>query len=160
MKLLSMSWALAALVPVHTASAQTAAAPAAAAADFSTTPAAPGSWVYQPITGGSLARFLDTGAIARVVLQCNRVSRKVTIAHTSAAPSASLFVWTSTLSRTLPARFEQNAMRVVAELSATDPLLDAIAFSRGRFAVQMAGSDALVVTSAPEPARAIEDCRT
>ena len=50
-------------------------------------------------------------------------------------------------------------MRVTAELFALDPLLDAIAFSRGRFAVTMAGGSPLVVPAWPEAARTIEDCR-
>ena len=48
---------------------------------------------------------------------------------------------------------------VVAALPARDPLLDAIAFSRGRFAVEVAGLQTLYLPSWPEITRVIEDCR-
>ena len=148
--------ALLALAPAA-AAAQTTASPPAV--DFSTARVALGSWAYQPMTSGSMARFVDTTGTARIVLQCTRASRRVTISHTSSAPAASLHVWTSSASRTLPARFEANAMRVTAELPAFDALLDGIAFSRGRIAVTMPGSVPLVAPAWPEAARTIEDCR-
>jgi hypothetical protein len=86
-------------------------------------------------------------------------NRAITIALTSAAPAATLSVWTTSMTRVLPAQFQANAVRVAATLAANDPLLDAIAFSRGRFAVQMPGSVVLVAPAAPETARVIEDCR-
>jgi len=45
------------------------------------------------------------------------------------------------------------------QLAAYDPLLDALAFSRARFAVVAAGSPPLVLPAWPEIARVIEDCR-
>ena len=140
---------LAALVP----------AAAAAQADFSTARVALGAWAYQVVPGGSMARFVDTTGTARLVLQCTKATRRVTISHTSAAAAPSLHVWTSSASRNLPARFEANAMRVTAELPAFDALLDGIAFSRGRIAVTMSGAVPLVVPAWPEAARTIEDCR-
>jgi len=129
------------------------------AVDFSSAQVAPGSWSYQPVAGGSAARFVDSSGTARLVLECTRATRRVTISRTSAVPAASIFVWTSSASRSLPARFEPNAMRVTAELAAFDGLLDAIAFSRGRVGVTMAGLESIVVPAWPEAARTIEDCR-
>ena len=167
--------ALAALVAASTASAQVyvpgqsapaapTAPPAAAAAigsggDFTTATVAPGSWVYRALPGGSEARFIDSSGTARLILTCTKMTRRVSISHTSGTPSTALSVWTSSASRTLPARFEPNAMRVTAELFAQDALLDAIAFSRGRFAVTMAGGLPLVMPAWPEAARTVEDCR-
>jgi hypothetical protein len=127
--------------------------------DFTTAAVAPGSWRYQAVAGGSEARFVDASEIARLVVQCGRATRRVSISLASSAPAASLLVWTSSASRTLPARFEPSAMRVTADLSAYDTLLDAIAFSRGRIAVTMAGGLPLVTPAWPEAARTIEDCR-
>jgi hypothetical protein len=39
------------------------------------------------------------------------------------------------------------------------PLLDAMVFSRGRFAISMPGSPALVVPAGTEVAHVVEDCR-
>jgi len=135
------------------------AAGVAPAVDFTTTAVARGSWAYQAVPGGSEARFVDASGTARLVLHCTKATRRVSISHTSSVPAASLFVWTSSASRNLQARFEPNAMRVTAELPAHDPLLDAIAFSRGRLAVTMAGGLPLVTPAWPEAARTIEDCR-
>jgi hypothetical protein len=145
------------LIAAAAVAAQTVAAPGAR--DFSTATAAAGSWTYQALPGGSEARFIDTTGTARLILHCTKMSRQVNISHTSAIPAPSMFVWTSSASRNLPVRFEPNAMRVTADLSAFDPLLDAIAFSRGRVAIVMAGGLPLVVPAGPEAARTIEDCR-
>ena len=131
----------------------------APAVDYSIAAVTPGSWAYVPIPGGSEARFADSTATIRLTIRCTKATRRVMISPTSAAPASSMFVWTSSLTRNLPARFEAQAMRVSAELAANDPLLDALTFSRGRFAVSMPGMAALVVPAWPEAARAIEDCR-
>jgi hypothetical protein len=49
----------------------------------------------------------------------------------------------------------------VASLSirARDPLLDAIAFSRGRFAVEAEGRGRLILPADPVISRVVEDCR-
>jgi len=154
--------ALVALASVAPVAAQNVAAQnfgAPPAVDFSTARVTLGSWAYQSMPDGSMARFVDTTGTARLVLQCTKTTRRVTISHTSAAPAASLSVWTSSASRNLPARFEANAMGVTAELPAFDALLDGIAFSRGRIAVTMPGGVPLVVPAWPEAARTIEDCR-
>jgi hypothetical protein len=48
---------------------------------------------------------------------------------------------------------------VSAELGAYDPLLDAIASSRGRIGISTSGLAALVVPPWSEVGRVIEDCR-
>ena len=68
-------------------------------------------------------------------------------------------MWTSSTTRNLPARFEPATAQLIAELPRTDPLLDAIAFSRGRFAVSVSGTPALVLPAWPELTRVVEDCR-
>jgi hypothetical protein len=143
--------------PMSGAIAQTAVTPAAG--DYSDSPLMPGSWSYLAVPGGSNARFMDSTGTIRVSLGCNRTSRGVTIARTSTAPAATLSIWTTTASRSQPALFEQSAQRVIATFNAQDTMLDAIVFSRGRFAVSMPGAPAFVIPSGPEPARIVEDCR-
>ena len=87
--------------------------------DFTTAAVAPGSWRYQAVAGGSEARFVDASGIARLVVQCGRATRRVSISLASSAPAASLSVWTSSAGRTLPARFEPSGyVGVTADLSA------------------------------------------
>ena len=131
--------------------------------DFSTAPVSAGLWTYQTVPGGSTARFIDATGTARFAIECSKATRRITLARTSAIAAPSLFLWSSDASRVMAARFEPNAMRVSADLAARDPLLDAIAFSRGRIAVTLgaagAGVDPLVMPAWPEAARTIEDCR-
>jgi hypothetical protein len=68
-------------------------------------------------------------------------------------------IWTTSLSRTVPARF-LSTKELIADVAATDPLLDAIAFSRGRIATAASGAPMLAVASGPETTRVIEDCRS
>jgi len=133
--------------------------PAAASADYSYSPVSPGAWNYRTVTGGSEATFVDTANTARIVVACGKLTRLVTISKISGAPAATLSFWTSSTARDLPARFDVNAKRVVTQVGAGDALLDAVAFSRGRFAVSMPGAPALVVPAATEVAHVVEDCR-
>ena len=127
--------------------------------DYNLAAIAPGSWSYLAVPGGSEARFTDASATIRLTIHCIKATRRVMISHASAAPASSLFVWTSSATRTLPATFDSKGMRVTAALAANDPLLDALAFSRGRIVVSMPGASPLVAPAWAEPTRAVEDCR-
>ena len=105
---------------------------------------ATGQWSYVATATGSEARY---GALFE--LRCDRPTRTVSLARPG-MPAAALTIVTDTASRTLPPS---------GRLSAFDPLLDAMAFSRGRFLVSGGTGPALAVPSWPESARAIEDCR-
>jgi hypothetical protein len=102
---------------------------------------------------------MDSTGTVPFALECSKVTRLVTISRSAVAASPGLFVWTTDASRSLGARFDPLTMRVVVQLAARDPLLDAIAFSRGRIAVTMSGTEPLVMPAWPEAARTIEDCR-
>ncbi|WP_310468050.1 hypothetical protein [Sphingomonas sp.] len=148
--------ALAAQAPAQTAPV----AQAPAAADFSTAPAAAGSWSYRTGAGTSHAQFTDATAAPRLSVTCTRATRRVSIVRSGvAAPVTAMALWTSSLQRSVPARGDAAAMTLTAELAAFDGLLDAIAFSRGRFVVWAQGLAPLVLPPAPEAARVIEDCR-
>jgi hypothetical protein len=127
--------------------------------DFSYSPVSPGSWNYRAVAGGSEASFVDGTGTTRMVIGCGKVTRLVTLSRISAAPATSLSFWTSSLSRDLGAHFDQRAGRVMTQVRATDPLLDALAFSRGRFVSMMPGSPMLAMPAGPEIAHVIEDCR-
>jgi hypothetical protein len=127
--------------------------------DFSYSPVSRGSWTYREITGGSEASFVDGTSTTRMIVACGKVTRLVTISRTSTAPAANLTFWTSSASRNLAARFDQPSGRVIVQLGGSDPLLDALVFSRGRFATMMPGTPALVLPAEPEVAHVVEDCR-
>jgi hypothetical protein len=133
--------------------------PAKAQADFSYSAVSPGSWTYRTVAGGSEASFMDGTGTTRMVIACGKTTRLLTLSRISAAPAASLSVWTSSASRNLSSRFDQPSGRVISQLAAFDPLLDAMVFSRGRIAVSMPGAGALVLPSTPEIGHVVEDCR-
>jgi hypothetical protein len=119
-----------------------------------------GTWSYRAIDGGSESDFIDAAATVRLKIRCNLAVRTVSIARTGVAAAApTLTVWTSSLSRSVPARFLATK-ELVADMAATDPLLDAMAFSRGRLATAAQGAPMVAVPAWPEIDRVIEDCRS
>ena len=106
-------------------------------------PLAPGQWSYLSTATGSEARYGSYLAI-----RCDRTTRTVTVTRPGVAPGV-LSIVTDSTTRNLP---------VGGRLLANDPILDAMAFSRGRFIVS-GGGTTLAIPSWPEAARSIEDCR-
>ena len=155
--LLMAALALAQAAPV-TSPAPT--APVSPIADYNLAQPAGGAWSYSAIPGGSEARFTGASGGVQLALRCARTVRRVTISKAAPTASPSLFVWTSAGARTLSAPgFDAAAGRLNVQLAANDPLLDAMAFSRGRIAAAAGGTPALVVPTWPELARVVEDCR-
>ena len=136
-------------------SAPTATPPAAT--DFTYAIPLAGNWTYAA-TGGE-ATFLNASAMPQLTIRCDRMTRRVSVSKPASVAVPFLNVWTGTLARNVPASFNPATQRVTIQLTAYDPLLDALAFSRGRIAVYVSGSPALVAPAWPEIARVIEDCR-
>jgi hypothetical protein len=118
-------------------------APAGAPADWPDRPLSPGDWTYAGHPGGSEARY---GAALR--LRCDSGRRSLTILRAGAG--GALRVRTT---------YGERSIAAGAALAAGDPLLDEMAFSRGRFAVEADGLEPLIVPAWAEPARVVEDCR-
>lgn len=155
-----MRFPIAAALALTTATSLHAQAAAPANPDFSIATPLPGTWTYAPATGGSEATFLDPNSRPRLFLNCTRAARQVTIATPAAGAAPFIGVWTSAQSRNLSSSFNPATNRLSATVAAFDPLLDSMAFSRGRIAFSVSGQPALVVPSWEEVARVIEDCRT
>lgn len=117
-----------------------------------------GSWSYATTAIGSEASFIDASGAPQLSLRCVRANRSLVLS-VRGVPATSLSIWTSALSRSVPATYDAASGRVSASLAANDRLLDEIAFSRGRFSFAVAGLSPVVVPARPEAARAIEDCR-
>jgi hypothetical protein len=131
----------------------------APAPDLSTATPIAGSWVYSQTSAGSEASFVNASAMPQLTIRCTRATRRITIAKTASAAAPLLTVWTSAQTRGLPASFNPATQRLSADVMAYDPLLDAIAFSRGRFGVSVSGTPPLVMPAWAEVARVVEDCR-
>jgi hypothetical protein len=94
-------------------------------------------------------------------MRCDRASRQVRLSRQGGAGGNLMTLRTSYGARNLPASAEAQPLPYVsAALSANDRTLDQIAFSRGRFTIEVPGLPMLVMPSWAEPARVIEDCRS
>ena len=132
---------------------------AAQSADLGTATPINGSWTYTTVTEGSTATFADASGNPQLWVQCTRATRRVSIARPAQAAAPLLNVWTSSLTRSVPASFNPATKRLTIDLGAYDPLFDAIASSRGRVGFTVGTQPPLVVPPWAEVARVIEDCR-
>ena len=106
----------------------------------------------------SIARFGTGQAAPQIALRCDRATSTITLERAGAADGpVNMTIATSTITR--PVLAEPRAYGLTAAFSPRDSLLDAIAFSRGRFAVEAQGIAPLYLPSWPELSRVIEDCR-
>lgn len=135
--------------------------PAPAAPNWIDNPQTPGNWRYRAVNGGSIAEFGDANSEPRLAIGCSAPGNQVSLIRYLPRPAAggSMTVRTETATRTVTARSSQDGNAVSALFAANDPLLDAIALTRGRFAVEIAGAPALYLPNWAEVTRVIEDCR-
>ncbi|HYI48963.1 MAG TPA: hypothetical protein VEX35_10910 [Allosphingosinicella sp.] len=123
--------------------------PAPPPADWQTAPS------YTPDPATPRATFRSVGTVSFEV-SCER-GRAVRLSWRGAqAPAFS--IRTSFGERQLRVSEVHIAM-IVVDLPPSDPLLEQIAFSRGRFLVQAEGAGALILPAWAELARVVEDCR-
>lgn len=115
-------------------------------------PLTPGDWSY----AGGVARFAE-----HLTIRCDRAADVVEIRRAGAAAvPAQMIVRAETMERGIAAQpAESDPAWVLARVPARDALLDAMAFSKGRFAVEVGGLPTLYIPSYPEVTRVIEDCR-
>lgn len=123
--------------------------------DWRDWPLTPGDWRYQRAAQGSIAVF-GTGGVTRLTLACDPRTRQIRLGRPASVAGA-VTIRTSSTTRSLTA----HAVSGGAELSlpVADPLLDAMAFSRGRFTIEQSGQVPLVIPAYAEIGRVIEDCR-
>ncbi len=139
-------------VPAPPPPAPPPAPPSPPPADWRDAPLSPGDW--SDGGGGTVAAF-GAGARPDFAVRCDGAGR-ISLARAGAA-GRSIVIRTTFGERSLPAAGQ--ASETVATLAASDQLLDQIAFSRGRFLVQVDGAAPLILPAWPEPARVIEECR-
>jgi hypothetical protein len=129
--------------------------PAPPPADWQAAPLSMGYWSYAPDQATPRATFGSMG-IMSFEISCER-GRAIRLRWV-AAPARAILIRTSYGERRLQVS-EVDINLLIVDLPPGDPLLDQIAFSRGRFLVQVDGVQAIILPAWPEPARVIEDCR-
>jgi hypothetical protein len=124
-------------------------------------PQTPGSWRYGADGRRTVARFGTGGGEEDFTLSCEPAARTITLIRKGAAtPPAYIRILTETQTRLLDAETPPVTPAVVTtSLDAGDPLFDAMALSRGRFAVETSGLATLYLPSWAEVTRVVEDCR-
>lgn len=137
------------------------AVPARAPLDWRDVPLTAGDWSYTAAPGGSAARFGPPGSGPLLTLQCERGQGMVNLHRAgSAAAAVPLTLSTSDGSRAFSASpADGQPPSLAVRFAPRDPFLDAMAFSRGRIAVEAPGLPALFLPAWPEIGRVIEDCR-
>ncbi len=119
----------------------------------------PGTWVWRTDARGAVALYGAVGAEAALVVRCDRAAQRVYVSRPGLA-AAQMVLRATTGAQAYVARPTGGTPPyVAAELGARDPQLDALAFSRGRFMVQLAGVADVIVPSWPELTRVVEECR-
>ncbi|WP_086739526.1 hypothetical protein [Erythrobacter colymbi] len=124
-------------------------------------PLTPGAWRYHSHDEGTTALFLATDRSGGFMMVCERASGRMLLWRegTIAGPRI-MTIRTETATRTLRAAPKMETMPyAAADTAAGDPLLDAMALSKGRFAVEVEGLAPLILPSHAEVSRVIEDCR-
>jgi len=95
-----------------------------------------------------------------ISFRCDVENRRITLSREASAPGAGLVIRTSSMTKTLAATApDSNSTYLTANITTTDPILDAMAFSRGRVLVEMEGQPSAILPSWAEIARVVEDCR-
>lgn len=136
--------------------------PAQAPADWQGAALTPGDWTYVAGADASRALFGPTNAEARFIVACEKGMRQVKLWRPADLKTAAPMTVTTTESaRTLTTQLVPGSTvaNVVVTLAPRDPVLDAMVFTRGRFMVQVPGTQPLYLPSWPEIARVVEDCR-
>jgi hypothetical protein len=122
-------------------------------------PLSQGSWVYRRDDRGSIALYGTPGADALVMLRCDKGRRMLFLSRAGVAASG-MTVRTSSSSKSLNVQPSGGQPAYVAsEIAPTDPIVDAMAYSRGRIAIEAGGLQSIAIPVWSEIGRVVEDCR-
>ena len=150
--------------PVETVPAPTPTPVAAAEPKYESWMDAPrtkGDWSYRSAPGGSVALYGEPQSDARFSIRCDVSTRSITLNRAgSAASPVPMRILTETAERTLNAQPTGGELpTITVSVQPRDPILDAMALTKGRFAVETSGMKTLYLPAWAEVTRVIEDCR-
>ena len=129
-------------------------APPAPAVHWRDAPLTAGNWRWSREGALSVSRFGgDLFAMA-----CDPARSSVTLSRRGEG-GGDIPMTVVTFHQTRPLSGRSQSGRITADLDAGDALLDAMALSRGRFAIETAGLPTLYLPSWSEVTRVVEDCR-
>ncbi len=128
---------------------------------FLDAPQTPGNWRYIVERNETFALFGSSVQNAQAIIRCDLETRQVGIGRFGlAASAAAMRIRSETRAKEDMATTRDSGQPLVAfEMNANDPVLDAMALSKGRFAIETAGMPTLYLPAWAEVTRVIEDCR-
>jgi len=129
--------------------------------DWRDWPITVGDWVYRDDQRGSIALFGTPGEGARFLIRCDIARRSIFLSRAGEAsgPVNMTVRATAGMKRYNSGNAGGNPPYIATELQVNDEMLDKIAFSRGRFIVEVDGTSPLAIPIYPEFTRVVEDCR-
>lgn len=131
-----------------------------AVGDWTDWPLSSGDWVYRRDDRGSIALFGVVGNDALVTLRCDRALGRIFLGRAGTGPGGKMIVRSSSSLKEFAAVPTGGALPYLAsEIMPTDPILDAVIYSRGRFALEVEGQLPIAIPSWAEIGRVVEDCR-
>jgi hypothetical protein len=137
--------------------------PAPVTASWEDRPRMAGDWVYRQDERGSVALFGQAGRDADFLVRCDRSKARIFLSRVGSLPEDQAGQMTVRASHGAQSYVVNNTgatpSYLAASLSTVDPILDAMAYSRGKFLVSVKGLADLVIPAWAEVARVIEDCR-
>jgi hypothetical protein len=120
---------------------------------------AAGSWVYRRDERGSIALYGAPGSDALVTLRCDKARARLFLSRAGNV-GGSMTVRTSSTSKPMAVQPTGGKPAYAAsEISVNDAILDAMAFSRGRIALELVGTQNTAIPVWSEIGRVVEDCR-
>jgi len=124
-------------------------------------PITPGAWAYRKDGRGSLALFGDADRDAIFIIRCDHSRRQLFLSRAgSVGQNAEMVLRASAGMASYPAVNSGGSPAYTAiSVSPGDIMMDRIAYSRGRFAVETSGLESLAIPAWPEFSRVVEDCR-
>ncbi|MEO9599567.1 hypothetical protein [Parasphingorhabdus sp.] len=136
-------------------------APVQPQGDWSDWPITVGAWVYREDARGSLALFGQPDEDAVFIIRCNQSGRQLFLSRAgSVRNGAAMLLRASAGLQSYTARNSGGTPHYAAvSISIDDIMLDRIAYSRGRFAIETDGLQSIAIPIAPEFSRVVEDCR-
>jgi len=136
--------------------------PPPAAQNWRDIPLTPGGWHYSSQPGSSSqASFGPTSSQAYFIIRCDLGRRQVSFSREGVTSGNMMTIRTTSGARNYPLSIQTAPLQyVLGTTSAGDRFLDEIAFTRGRFTIEVPGTTMLVLPSWPEPSRVVEDCRS
>lgn len=133
--------------------------PAPVAPEWRDRATTPGNWFYRTEPTGSVALFGSSPTTPQLALRCDRATSRIVIMRMGAGQGAMTLrtSYGAVLWPTTSVAAPQPQVQTVR--AASDVTLDQIAYSRGKFAVEVQGLTPLILPAWAEVARVIEDCR-